>query len=642
MSYKLLLKISLLFIILCHACKKKEDDVVTDGPPSSNADPLFASFQMMNAAAIRFVQIGDSMNNTPPEALYYTSLWVQNQPGVAQAITLDSTYLIIRMASGHESTISLREMAPNGLSVYRGSGSGTGKMTAAVSSTGGTCSNKLQNKKVLLYSAFVNQFYPGNEFQTDVVDMIENGDVDVEVTVLKNGQCTIDAMLTCNQYGLVILDTHGGLSSICTGLGFTLDAADIPDNVNDYLTLIGQKIGSQHIQSVKDKKIEISHVFEYDPQLQLQAQWDKYKQNLDNTYEVAITSKGIREMMPDLSNTIVFANACFSGFTATSYMTTNNTPWEVTIPDPIKVAWMTRNPLTYYGYEANDGVSYKAPNAELCRPAEDTLIKSFFYDGDSTGNAHMQEGGGGSLIMEIPWDMSIAMFNNHGPLRFNEYGNTTWCYGNCGDTITDIRDGQKYATTCIGDQIWMAENLRYNAPGSLIANDDPTKLLTYGRLYDYPTVSTGQGLRPGNQISTVQGICPDGWHLPNNYEWELLMSSFGIPNSNDLAIQLKSPYDWVGDNFTSAQKRNASGFDALPSGGALKTISTGVIEYYAQFNFFEIWLSSSDSDCLYPNYAGIARLLSADAIVQGSCSPSNPYGGTYQAVSYSSCRCVKD
>lgn len=641
MNYKLLLKIFLIFILLFSACKKKEEDVITDVPQTSNADAVFASFQMMHAAADRFIEIGDSMNITPPEALYYTSLWVQNQPGVSEAFTMDSTYLFIHMANGYESTISLRELAPNGLCVYRGSGKGTGKLTATLSSTGGTCSNKLQNKKVLLYSAFLTQFYSANEFQTEVVDMIENSDVNVDLTVLKNEECTIDALLTCDQYGLVILDTHGGYTSISTGVNFMISNASMPDNVNDYLTLIGQEIGSQHIQAVIDKKIEIHYAFEYDPQLQNQAQWDKYSQNLNSTHEVNFTSKGIREMMPDLSNTIVFANACFSGFTATSWMTTNNTPRQVTNPDPIKVAWMTRNPLTYYGYEANDGVSYKAPNAELCKPAEDTLIKSFFYDGDSTGNAHMQEGGG-SPIMEYPWDMSVAMFNDHGPLRFNQYANTTWCYGNCGDSITDIRDGQKYATTCIGDQIWMAENLRYNASGSLIANNDPTKLSTYGRLYDYPTVSAGQGLSPGNQISTVQGICPDGWHLPNTYEWELLMSSFGIPNSNDLAIQLKSPNDWVGDNFTSASNRNASGFNALPSGGALKTISTGVIDFYAQFNYFEMWLSSSDPGCTYPNYAGFARLLSADAIVQNSCGPSNPYGGTYQAASYSGCRCVKD
>ena len=69
MNYKLLLKFSLFFLFLFSACKKKEEDVITDVPQTSNADAVFASFQMMHAAADRFIEIGDSMNITPPEAL---------------------------------------------------------------------------------------------------------------------------------------------------------------------------------------------------------------------------------------------------------------------------------------------------------------------------------------------------------------------------------------------------------------------------------------------------------------------------------------------------------------------------------------------------------------------------------------------
>jgi uncharacterized protein (TIGR02145 family) len=618
MSYKFLLKITLIFILLFGACKKKEEDVIVDVPQSSNGDELFASFQMMNAANIRFIQIGDSMNITPPEALYYTSLWVQNQPGVAEAFTMDSTYLFIYMANGYKNTISLREMTPNGLSVYRGSGAGTGKMTASVSSTGGTCSNKLQNKKVLLYSAFVEQFYPGTEFQTKVIDMIENSSVDVDVTVLRDGQCTIDALLTCNQYGLVILDTHGGYASICTGVNFTLDSASIPDNVNDYLTLIGQKIGSQHIQAVVDQKIGISYAFEYDPQLQNQAQWDKYKQNLNVSYEVVFTSKGIREMMPDLSNTIVFANACYSGFTATSWMSTNVTPRQQTNPDPIKLAWMTRNPLTYYGYEANDGVSYKAPNAELCRPAEDTLIKSFFYDGDSTGNAHMQEGGG-SAIMEYPWNMIIAKFNDHGPLRFNQYANTTWCYGNCGDTITDIRDGQKYATTCIGDQIWMAENLNWAGAGVCYDNIS-SNCDTYGRLYSLDE-ATGQNL--STDTSHVQGVCPQGWHIPSKAEFEELITFAGGPTA--AAAKLSSTTGWPTPNSNT----NEYNFGLLPGGNFVASQTNS--QFSGVGTATSIWTSSKDSigDFYY-------------AMVVSSTVDLWYYSPPPSLTWKFSCRCVKD
>ncbi len=619
MNYKQLLKFIFVFILLCNACKKKEEDTDIVVPPASNADPLFTSFQMMNSAAIRFIQIGDSMHITPQEALYYTGVWIQNQPGVAEAFTMDSTYLFIHMANGYKSTISLREMTPAGLSVYRGSSAGTGQLTPAVSSAGGTCSNKIQNKKVLLYSAFVDQFYPGTEFQTRVVDRIENSDVDVNVTILRNGQCTIDALLTCNQYGLVILDTHGGYSSICTGINFHLDSASIPGNVDDYLTLIGQKIGTNHIQSVIDKRVEISYAFQYDPQLQNQAQWDRYKQDLDVFYEVSLSSKGIRELMPDLSNTIVFANACYSGFTATSWMTTNLTPRQVTNPDPIKLAWMSRNPLTYYGYEANDGVSYKAPNVELCRPAEDTLITSFFYDGDSTGSAHLM-GGSGTPVMEVPWSSDIASMNNHGPLRFNHYGNATWCYGNCGDTITDIRDGQKYPTVCIGDQVWMAKNLNYSGFGVCYDNNG-TNCDLYGRLYSLDE-ATGRYL--STDTSHVKGICPQGWHIPSKAEFEELIDFCG--GDVAAATKLRSTTGWPTPNSNT----NEYGFNLLPSGyfegSATNSIfgSSGTGAY--------LWSSSKDS--VQDLYFAI-RAYHPDLSIDYYSPPPS-------ILWKFSCRCVKD
>lgn len=107
-----------------------------------------------------------------------------------------------------------------------------------------------------------------------------------------------------------------------------------------------------------------------------------------------------------------------------------------------------------------------------------------------------------------------------------------------GQTFTDPRDGQKYKMIKIGDQIWMAENLRYVAPGSnccrerdLNANLHPrasTMVLAllstqdgqtsqrcckeYGRLYDWQTAMVS---------------APPGWHLPSSEEWEKLIQFLG-------------------------------------------------------------------------------------------------------------------
>lgn len=604
--------VAIFFCLFFTTCKKDS----TNPPGGTKEELAFQSYQMMEAAAERFIEIGDSMDVAPPEALYYTSLWAQNQPGVEYALTLDSAYLIIRMTSGYESTIALREIGVDGLSVYRGSAAGTGRLSKTTSSTGGDCSNRIQNKKVLLYAAYEYQFYSGTEFQTRIVDMIENGDVsDIDVTVLKNQQCTIDAMLTFDQYGLVIMDTHGGPSAICTGVEFYLDSADIPNNVNDYLTLIGDKIGAQHIQAVIDARVSVYYAFEYDPQLQIQEQWDKYKQNLNKSYQVELTSKGVREMMPDLSNTIVFANACYSGWTATEYTrTTGNT---VKNADPIKPAWMSRNPLTFYGYEsAADGVSYKAPDAEFCKPNEDTLIKSFFYDGDSTGNAHLADGLGGALFIEYPWNNDIGMNNNHGPLRFNHYASPSWCYGNCGDTITDSRDGKKYPTVCIGNQVWMAENLNYAGAG-ICYDNDPANCNAYGRLYSFAE-TTGMDTSSANP-SGIRGICLEGWHVPSIAEWaELFAASQGI-------TKLRATTGWPLPNNNT----NESGLSLLP-GGKHNTYNSGFFADIGEVAYF--WSSSRTPD---------GQFYSAVLISGNNYNPNyEPSADSY--TDYFSCRCVKD
>lgn len=120
--------------------------------------------------------------------------------------------------------------------------------------------------------------------------------------------------------------------------------------------------------------------------------------------------------------------------------------------------------------------------------------------------------------------------------------------------MTDERDGQKYKTAKIADQVWMAENLNYAYTGvPYNVNDreidDSTSwcykrkqenCATYGRLYTWATAIDSIALEndAGNsQIcgfkkkctlpTVVQGICPEGWHLPTIEEWRTLINAFG-------------------------------------------------------------------------------------------------------------------
>ena len=103
-------------------------------------------------------------------------------------------------------------------------------------------------------------------------------------------------------------------------------------------------------------------------------------------------------------------------------------------------------------------------------------------------------------------------------------------------TVTDI-DNNTYTTVQIGTQCWMRENLRTTryADGTSIPmgnsisetscryapDDNKSKVTKYGYLYNWPAMMHGSRSSDSNP-SGVQGICPDGWHVPSDAEWTQL------------------------------------------------------------------------------------------------------------------------
>ncbi len=81
------------------------------------------------------------------------------------------------------------------------------------------------------------------------------------------------------------------------------------------------------------------------------------------------------------------------------------------------------------------------------------------------------------------------------------------------DYLTDPRDGNTYKTVNIGEQVWMAENLKYDAgEGCWVYDNNPTNASIYGRLYNW---------------ETAMEVCPTGWHLSSYDEWVDLVNYIG-------------------------------------------------------------------------------------------------------------------
>jgi uncharacterized protein (TIGR02145 family) len=202
---------------------------------------------------------------------------------------------------------------------------------------------------------------------------------------------------------------------------------------------------------------------------------------------------------------------------------------------------------------------------------------------------------------------------------------TTTTTTTCPASFTDARDNEVYAVVEIGNQCWMAENLRYNASGSYLSPTTPHPI--YGRLYNWATVMNGATTSSSNP-SGVQGICPSGWHLPSDAEWNELEMALGMPAADtanngwrgtDHGTKMKSTIGW----YSSGNGTNASGFSVFPAGDYYSGSFTNLGDYT---NF---WSSTENS----PAYAW-GRILYYGHTGVNRANNSKAYGN--------SCRCIKD
>ena len=156
-------------------------------------------------------------------------------------------------------------------------------------------------------------------------------------------------------------------------------------------------------------------------------------------------------------------------------------------------------------------------------------------------------------------------------------------------TVTDY-DLNVYNTVQIGNQCWMRENLRstHYADGTAIAAGTTSSTTTayyyplqgdfiYGYLYNWKAVMRNSSNSQSNP-SGVQGVCPNGWHVPSDAEWDELQNYVSSQShylcngdNNNVAKALAAKTGWVSSTGTCTVgniqvSNNATGFSALPAG----------------------------------------------------------------------------
>lgn len=209
-------------------------------------------------------------------------------------------------------------------------------------------------------------------------------------------------------------------------------------------------------------------------------------------------------------------------------------------------------------------------------------------------------------------------------------------------TVKDV-DGNLYKTVQIGEQIWMAENLavtRYsdNVPIPNVKDNltwfnfsEESKAYCYydnlrsngywyGALYTW-AAAVRNTVGSDSVPSGIQGVCPEGWHLPSDKEWKQLEMQLGmIPEESDME-------GWRGSGIGDKMKRagtqfwkesgseanNISGFDALPGGyrhGSAEFLDLGITaRFWSSTSYGYAWYRQLDYDTssIYRSSAGAYR-----------------------------------
>lgn len=216
-------------------------------------------------------------------------------------------------------------------------------------------------------------------------------------------------------------------------------------------------------------------------------------------------------------------------------------------------------------------------------------------------------------------------------------------------------DGNNYKIVKIGEQTWMAENLRTTKFNDgtdipLITSDDDWGIdnLTYRTTPAYcwydnnqaAAVANGYGaLYDWNSVDTDK-LCPTGWHVPTTTDWNSLENYLiangynfdGTITGNGIAKALATASGWIPSNFSGSvgssdypSYRNKTGFSALP--GGFRSCNTGV---FAGAGLDGFWWTSS---VCYSYSAFSRRILNIRVYLYGDQNP--------KSTGYS-VRCIRD
>jgi uncharacterized protein (TIGR02145 family) len=162
------------------------------------------------------------------------------------------------------------------------------------------------------------------------------------------------------------------------------------------------------------------------------------------------------------------------------------------------------------------------------------------------------------------------------------------------DTFTDPRDGNIYKIVKIGDQVWMAENLRYIPHVS--PPEEQGGIWVWGyHGHDIKEAIATDGYKKNGCFydwETILKICPSGWHVPTDSEWKILGINLGMEYEDS------DPTGWQGRNkFTQFEKISKWNGESIIKTDGMTTLPRGWRDSYGKFDsigYSATWWSSPE------------------------------------------------
>lgn len=214
----------------------------------------------------------------------------------------------------------------------------------------------------------------------------------------------------------------------------------------------------------------------------------------------------------------------------------------------------------------------------------ETLTYTVFFDGNNPPETEIQnELVIDSLLIEnldhdFTYYWQIIVQDEYGHEVESEIFSFITNVGNeC--SLVDV-DGNTYPCVQIGEQVWMAQDLKvtHYPDGTEVSysiiDTTGTGYLDYseeyfGLIYSWSNATRGMNSE-GDSIN-IQGICPDGWHIPNETEWdELFTYTYNNAFTDHYARELMCEWGWQtlansGMGEIVQEYQNQTGFSSLPS-----------------------------------------------------------------------------